>query len=295
MNHPRLHGLLVLDKPSGLTSRQAVDRVQRWFPRGTRLGHTGTLDPLATGVLVLCVGNATRLTEYVQQMTKTYHAGVRLGARSDTDDADGRLEPVADPRPPDVGTLSRCLQQFVGVIDQVPPAYSAVRIAGQRAHQLARRGQDLALQARSVRIYSIELVAYQYPDLRLIVRCGKGTYIRSLARDLGDRLGCGAYLTALRRTQVGSFTVAAAVPLDADAAAARAALLPVAAAVADLPGLTLAAADVRRLRQGQVVLQTSFAGPAGEVAVFDETGGLVGIAVWEPGRRQLRAAKILSM
>src|SRR5262249_45363855 len=161
--------------------------------RGTRLGHTGTLDPLATGVLVLCVGSATRLADYVQRMSKTYRSLFRLGARSDTDDADGAVTPVAGAAAPEPAALEACLRQFVGTIEQVPPAYSAAKVTGQRAYDLARRGREVSLQARAVQVHGIEVLRYDYPELEVEVRCGKGTYIRALARDLGARLGCGAY------------------------------------------------------------------------------------------------------
>src|SRR5207302_48401 len=129
----------------GVTSRDAVDRAQRWFPRGTRIGHTGTLDPLATGVLVLCLGAATRLVEYVQRMAKTYRAGFRLGATSDTDDADGKITPVESAAPPNAAAVAACLAGFVGAIDQTPPAYSAAKVAGRRAYDLARQGHEVDL------------------------------------------------------------------------------------------------------------------------------------------------------
>ncbi len=168
-------GLLVVDKPGGITSRAVVDRAQGWFPRGTRIGHTGTLDPLATGVLVLCVGQATRLTEYVQRMEKVYRAGVRLGARSDTDDADGNVTSVPVTSPPDRDAVTRALQAFLGPIEQVPPAFSAAKDAGRRAYSLARRGQDVNLAPRIVQIYEINLISFDYPTLDLEIRCGKGT------------------------------------------------------------------------------------------------------------------------
>src|SRR5688572_24542649 len=174
MSAPEFHGLLVLDKPGGMTSRDAVNQAQRWFPRGTKIGHTGTLDPLATGVLVLCVGAATRLAEYVQRMEKVYRAGVRLGARSDTDDADGTVTPAEVERPPDRAAVERVLTEFVGEIGQVPPAYSAAKVTGRRAYDLARRGEDVSLQARQVSVYQIDLLSYEYPRLELEVRCGKG-------------------------------------------------------------------------------------------------------------------------
>ena len=154
---PSFHGLLVLDKPGGITSREAVDGALRWFPRGTRVGHTGTLDPLATGVLVLTLGPATRLTDYVQRMRKTYRAGVRLGARSDTDDADGTIEPVAGPIP-DSATVAARLGEMIGEIDQVPPTYSAAKVSGRRAYDLARQGREVDLQPRRVRIYGIDVL-----------------------------------------------------------------------------------------------------------------------------------------
>jgi tRNA pseudouridine55 synthase len=284
-----IHGLLVLDKPGGMTSRDAVDRAMGWFPRGTKIGHTGTLDPLATGVLVLCLGSATRLTEYVQDMGKTYRAGVRLGAKSDTDDADGRIEPVAVAAPPDRAAVVAALRGFVGEIEQVPPAYSAAKVSGRRAYDLARRGREVALEARRVQVYGIDVLAYDYPRLEVEVRCGKGTYIRSLARDLGERLGSGAYIESLRRTRVGPFLAEGAVSLDADAAAARAKLLPVSAAVAELPRVTLSDADVARLRQGQGVPTTA---DWSAVAVFDGRGGLVAVARPDRERPLLRPDKV---
>src|SRR5215218_2851821 len=158
-----LHGLLVLDKPVGLTSRDAVDRALRWFPRKTRVGHTGTLDPLASGVLVLCVGHATRLTEYVQDMGKTYIADVTLGARSATDDAEGPITAVTVARPPDRPTIDAAIPAFVGHVRQVPPAYSAAKVTGRRAYDLARRGFAVELGSRTVRIDGIDLVAFEYP------------------------------------------------------------------------------------------------------------------------------------
>jgi tRNA pseudouridine55 synthase len=290
-------GLLVLDKPGGITSRAAVDRALRWFPRGTRMGHTGTLDPLATGVLVLCLGAATRLTEYVQRMAKTYRTGVRLGARSDTDDADGAITPVTGATPPEPAAVAAALAGFVGTVAQVPPAYSAAKVTGQRAYDLARQGQEVTLTARPVQIHGIDVLRYDYPLLELEVCCGKGTYIRSLARDLGERLGCGALVQTLRRARVGPFTADAGVLLDADAAAARARLLPLALAVADLPRVTLPGRELRRLGNGQAVPvprvkdDLSAEGEV-EVAVFDAAGALTAVARLSPAERLLRPEKV---
>jgi tRNA pseudouridine55 synthase len=297
---PSFHGLLVLDKPGGITSREAVDGALRWFPRGTRVGHTGTLDPLATGVLALCVGVATRLTEYVQRMDKTYRAGLRLGARSDTDDADGTIEPVAGPIP-DSATVAARLGEMIGEIDQVPPTYSAAKVSGRRAYDLARQGREVDLQPRRVRIYGIDVLSYEYPRLELEVLCGKGTYIRSLARDLGERLGCGALIETLRRTRVGPFRDVDGIDPAADAALASSRLLPVSAAVSELPRVTLSPPDVARLRQGQSVPLSPTALPdapgegRSEWAVFAGDNILVGVAVLDPVRRLLKPDKVLTV
>jgi tRNA pseudouridine55 synthase len=298
MKSSLFHGLLVLDKPPGLTSRDAVDRALGWFPPGTRAGHTGTLDPLATGVLVLCIGSATRLTEYVQEMPKVYRTTLRLGARSDTDDADGTITPVDDTVSPSKETVERTLQEFVGTLEQVPPAFSAAKVTGRRAYDLARRGAEVSLRARQVHVYGIQMLAYNYPHLELEIHCGKGTYIRSLARDLGERLGCGAYVEVLRRTSVGPFRDTGALSLDADAATARARLLPIAAALAGLPRYTADEREAARLRQGQAIPCRNQPVPASEseeVAIFDAAGNLVAIAGVDLGRRLLRPAKVFSL
>lgn len=286
-----VHGLLVLDKPGGITSRDAVDRAQRWFPRGTRIGHTGTLDPLATGVLVLCLGVATRLTEYVQRMAKTYRSEFRLGARSDTDDADGTVTPYPEAAVPSEAEVRACLAGFVGETDQVPPAYSAAKITGRRAYHLARQGADVALAPRPVQIYAIDLIAFAYPRVEVEVHCGKGTYIRSLARDLGERLGCGGLVQTLRRTCVGPFAADAALSLDATTEVARKAVRPASEALSELPRVTLPPGDARRLRTGQGVSLTL--ARAGECAVIEERTGMVTVARYDPARQLLLPAKVL--
>src|SRR5262245_4373344 len=186
-----MNGLLVIDKPSGMTSRDVVNRVQKWFPRKTKIGHTGTLDPLATGVLVVCVGQATRLADYVQAMGKSYSSRFRLGATSTTDDADGDVTEAPSAKVATREEIEEALEAFVGNVEQVPPAVSALKVDGQRAHDLVRKGKDVQLAARTVRIDAIRVIAYEWPFLEVEVDCGKGTYIRSIARDLGAALGCG--------------------------------------------------------------------------------------------------------
>src|SRR5689334_14246302 len=208
-----LHGFLNIDKPAGLTSHDVVAHIRR-AARQKRVGHAGTLDPAATGVLVVALGNATRLIEYVQDATsKRYHAIVQLGTTTATDDAEGQvLASVAVP-PFDRTAIERVLQAFRGEIMQVPPMYSALHYQGRRLHELAREGIAVERAARPVTIERLELIDWASPLLTLDVMCSKGTYIRSIARDLGDALGCGAHLQTLRRTAVGSFLIEDAVPL----------------------------------------------------------------------------------
>jgi tRNA pseudouridine55 synthase len=258
-----MNGLLVIDKPGGMTSRDVVNRAQKWFPKGTKLGHTGTLDPLATGTLVLCVGSATRLAEFVQAMGKGYTSRILLGSRSDTDDADGVVTPVADATPPTDEQVREVVARFVGVVQQLPPAYSALKVAGQRAHELARKGAEVKLDARPVRIDSIAVTAYAWPHLDIAVECGKGTYIRSIARDIGDALGVGGLVHTLRRTHVGPFAADTGLSLTATMEQVRANLRPAGEAVIDLPRVTLDAATTGRFMNGQAVPCGNFTGLVG--------------------------------
>ena len=276
-----MNGLLVVDKAGGMTSRDVVNRVQRWFPRKTKVGHTGTLDPLATGVLVLCVGPATRLADFVQAMGKTYLARLRLGATSTTDDADGDVTVGANASTPTRGDITAALAAFVGVIVQMPPAFSALKLDGRRAYDLARRGEDVALAARPVRVDAIRVIAYDWPFLDVEIDCGKGTYIRSIARDLGAALGCGGMVETLRRTRVGPFTAEQGVSPDESPEAAREKLLPMVAALDGMPRVTFDADLARRFSDGQRMNADDVlpAVPVGhKVAVFDSSGSLVGIA-----------------
>jgi tRNA pseudouridine55 synthase len=285
-------GLLVLDKPAGMTSRAALDRALGCFPRGTRMGHTGTLDPLATGVLVLCLGKATRLVEHVQQMAKTYRSTFQLGAASTTDDAEGDVTATEFTAPPAFGQVSAALNAFVGTIDQVPPAFSAAKVTGRRAYDIARAGGGVTLAARGVEIYGIDILGYTFPLLDVEVRCGKGTYIRSLARDLGASLGCGAFVKALRRTRVGPFSADDAVTLDTDCGAMRVRVLPPEAAVADLARVDLSSDDADRFLHGQAVPLRSLNQEPAEMAVFDPLGRLIGVAKGDARLQLLTPQKV---
>jgi tRNA pseudouridine55 synthase len=286
-----MDGVLVIDKPGGMTSRDAVNRAQRWFPPRTRVGHTGTLDPLATGVLVLCLGQATRLTEYVQQMPKTYRSTFRLGAMSDTDDADGLVQDTDSPRIPNMEELKTAMSSFVGCVQQRPPAYSAAKVGGRRAYDLARRGQEVNLATRSVNIYAITLLSYVWPFAEVTVHCGKGTYIRSLARDLGERLECGALVQTLRRTRVGPFTEESALALTTDRRQVDLALLPSSWAVHGMAQVIVPCMAVEALRQGKAIAGNETYSSGTEVAVLDERGLLVAVTRFDQGR--LRPEKVL--
>jgi len=209
-----LCGFLVIDKPYRLSSTSIV-RVVKRRANGTKTGHAGTLDPLASGVLICCLGRATKSMNKLMDLEKRYVADIDLSATSTTQDLEGEITPVENATAPTIEQLRDVLHtQFTGTIMQRPPAHSAVWIDGKRAYDLARRGREFTIKPRPVVIHEIEMLEYHWPQLRLNVRCAKGTYIRSLARDIGQALGVGGYLTALRRTAVGPFTVDNAWSLD---------------------------------------------------------------------------------
>ncbi|MCP4509858.1 MAG: tRNA pseudouridine(55) synthase TruB [Fuerstiella sp.] len=209
-----MFGVLNLNKPAGVTSRDVVNVVQR-LVKPAKVGHAGTLDPMATGVLLVCVGAATRLISLLQRSSKTYVAGFRFGQRSDTDDSSGTVTDVPlDGNAPSEQELRCALQNFIGRIEQVPPAFSAVKVNGQRAYAKARRGESVELKSKTVQVFAIDVTEYCWPNLTLQIQCGSGTYIRSIARDLGELLGCGGLMTSLKRTAIGEFPVAAAIDPD---------------------------------------------------------------------------------
>jgi len=208
-----MFGFLNLNKPTGMTSREVVDRVERRF-RPLKAGHAGTLDPLAEGVLVVAVGQATRLISYVQQWPKRYVASFLLGSRSDTDDVEGQVEVLPDAPVPTREQIDALLPRFIGTIEQRPPDYSAVWVGGKRAYQLARQGQAIALAKRPVTIYQLQLLHYDYPRLELELTCGSGTYVRALGRDLAAELGTGAVMSKLIRTAIGPFQIEPALSLE---------------------------------------------------------------------------------
>jgi tRNA pseudouridine55 synthase len=208
-----MNGILNLDKPASLSSARAVSAVKHLLPRGTKVGHAGTLDPFATGVLLVLVGRATKLAERLMDAPKQYTATLKFGATTATDDLDSPEQPFPGAAAVNRQEIDAALPAFIGTIQQRPPAFSALKVGGRRAYKLARSGRDVPLSSRPVRVYGIELLEFAWPVLKLRIDCGRGTYIRALARDLGEALGCGAYLTALCRTRVGPFDVESAAAL----------------------------------------------------------------------------------
>jgi tRNA pseudouridine55 synthase len=202
-----MNGFLIVDKPGGMTSRDVVNHFQKVLPRKTKIGHTGTLDPLATGVLVLCIGYATKLADVVQAMKKTYLTTIRFGVTSNTDDADGLVTVNEKAEAVSESKILLELPKLTGMIQQMPPQFSALKIHGQRAHDLARAGKEVALESRVVQVHKIECLQYEWPFLRLEIDCSKGTYIRSIARDLGESFKTGGIVQELRRTAIGDFRV----------------------------------------------------------------------------------------
>ncbi len=250
-------GVLVVDKPVGLTSHDVVQIIRR----GTgirRAGHTGTLDPRASGVLVVLIGPAVRLSEYVSASDKRYQATIRLGSSTDTFDSEGRVTSSAPVENITEEQFEDTLQQFIGEIEQVPPPYSAIKVQGRKAYEMAREGEEVSLEPRTIQVYSLELLEWAPPEAVVDVFCSSGTYVRSLANDLGNALGCGAHLVGLRRTKSGRFTLRDAVPLRRLQESFIAGdwykyLIPAAEALADWPMIELDADQVELIRHGHRV------------------------------------------
>ena len=269
-----MDGLLLIDKPKGITSHDAVAAVRRAL--GTRkVGHAGTLDPMATGLLLVGVGPATRLLRFLGDLDKEYEGTARLGVETDTLDADGEATRTAAVDVTE-SQVREAMRALTGEIEQRPPAYSAVKVGGRKLYEAARKGEELAAPPRRVRVDAFDLVRYEPPDLDFRVVCSSGTYVRALAADAGWALGCGAHLTRLIRTRIGPYRVAEAVPPDA----ARDPL-PLEEAVAHLPRVVLAPEETSAARHGRPL---GPAGVEGHFAAFDPDGALVGVYLDEGAR-----------
>lgn len=268
----KINGWLVIDKPAGMTSAAVVSRVRR-ATNAAKAGHGGTLDPLATGLLPLALGEATKTVSYVMEGQKVYRFTVRWGEQRDTDDAEGQLVAVSEQRPgPD--EIAAALGQFQGEIEQVPPTFSAIKVSGERAYALARAERPVSLSPRTVHVSRIELVERAEPDFATFeVEAGKGVYMRALARDLGLALGCLGHVVALRRLSVGPFTEAQAISLEKLESLGHSAdlnmyLLPVGSALAGIPALNITEAEANSLQRGQpiAVLPVASRSPSSEVS-----------------------------
>jgi tRNA pseudouridine55 synthase len=290
-----ISGVLVVDKPVGMTSHDVV-QIIRTGTALRRAGHTGTLDPRASGVLVVLVGPAVRLSEFVSASDKRYQAIIRLGSTTDTFDADGKLSESGQPVNVTEAQFEKVLATFVGEIEQIPPPYSAVKVQGRKAYELAREGEKVELAPRRITVHHLEVLEWAPPEAVIDVHCSSGTYVRSLANDLGAALGCGAYLVGLRRTKSGRFSLREATPLRKLQEAFQAGnwyqyLIPAAEALADWPAIELGPDEVETIRHGHRIKAAAEAKPGmvrgistqGElVALMELVTGETGDPEWQP-------------
>jgi tRNA pseudouridine55 synthase len=292
-------GVLVVDKPAGPTSFEVVQRVKRLL-RAEKAGHTGTLDPLATGVLAVCLGEAVKLQQYLCEGDKAYRATIAFGAATSTEDSQGEVTERGDPSRLEAAGIREALAQLVGDLEQVPPMYSAVRVGGRRLHEAARAGEQVERRPRKVRVHALELTDLRRGEGLLLaavtVRCGKGTYVRTLAADLGRALGVPAHLASLRRTEAGPFLLEEAITLEAaahlassDLPALHRRLVPLEQALRSWPAITLSQGAARDLGHGQSVVTDD--APAGLCRALDPDGRL--LAVCERRDGLLRPVRVL--
>ena len=279
-----INGVLLLDKPLGFSSNQALQKV-KWLFQAAKAGHTGTLDPLATGLLPICLGEATKFAQYVTDADKTYIATVKFGETTTTGDAEGEIL-TKHPVDFDLKKLSLVCDAFVGGISQVPPMYSALKFEGKALYEYAREGVDIERKARLVNITSIQIDSFENEVAVLTVSCSKGTYIRTLAEDIGHKLGCGAHLIGLRRTETAGYMIEDAITLEAlellvketPVEALAELLLPMDSAIAYLPRVLLNADASHYLMQGQAVWQSGVI-PEGELRLYDDKNQFLGLGV----------------
>ena len=282
-----ISGWCVVDKPAGLTSNAVVGRVRHAF-NAKKAGHAGTLDPAATGVLAIALGEATKTVPYIMDAQKTYEFTVRFGAATNTDDAEGEVVGTSDLRPADA-EIETALEPFLGDIQQIPPAFSAVKVDGERAYAKARSGEDVALEARPLHVAALELVARPDADHAVLsMTCGKGGYVRSVARDLGEALGCLGHVATLRRTKSGPFSAERATPLDeivelAGTEVLDEILLPLEVALEDLPEARCTAIAADRLRHGNPGEITYTDAGYGDEAWASHQGQAIAVGTYRAG------------
>lgn len=301
-----MDGIIIINKPAGISSHRVVEKVRKVFP-GVKVGHSGTLDPMASGVLIVCLGKATRVTEYIMEMPKKYRAGIILGITTDSDDATGSvIETKSIPRL-QRNEVESILEGFLGQIKQLPPLYSAVKYKGKPLYYWARRGIDVQRKARSAYIYSIRLLKYSTqnkPNLLLDISCAKGTYIRTLAADIGQAIGCGGHLSELIRTSVGPFTIEKALTIDNaelfNFEKLEKHLYGLDIAFQDYPKITLEDAKIKALKNGQFIynIDDAWHGSVAEkiIAVYDCRGQFKALVVSTDyeGRKILKTLKYLA-
>ena len=277
-----INGVLLLDKPLGFSSNQALQKV-KWLFQAAKAGHTGTLDPLATGLLPICLGEATKFAQYVTDADKTYIATVKFGATTTTGDAEGEVIATSDVRFTRAQLESAC-QSFHGEISQVPPMYSALKFEGKALYEYAREGVDIERQSRLVKISDITIIQFEVDVAEISVKCSKGTYIRTLAEEIGNALGSGAHLIGLRRIETAGYELADAITIEqleqkikeTPVEALGALLLPIDSAIAYLPAVTLNADAAHYLMQGQAVWVSGKV-PHGEIRLFDDNARFLGL------------------
>ncbi len=292
-----MDGIFNINKPTGMTSHDVVAKIRRLLQQ-KRVGHAGTLDPAAGGVLPICVGQATRVAEFLSESGKAYQAEIVFGVATDTYDAEGAVIATASPANVALASIEEALQHFLGPQMQVPPRYSAVKIQGQPAYKRARAGEEITLEPRPIVIYSLEVIRWVPPRLTLAIECSKGTYIRSLAHDLGMQLGCYAYLDALVRMRSGPFTLSESITLEQLAAAietntALRYLHPVDKALEQYPAITLDAETSERVKHGNT-FNISTAHSPGLARVYDPIGHFLAIASWNEEQKTWQPEKVFT-
>lgn len=295
---PITSGIIVINKPKGMTSRTAVDYVQDWFGDSIPTGHAGTLDPLASGVLVICLGWTTRLVEYIQSMKKIYKTTIRLGAKSVTDDSEGPIESLEIQHIPTLQEILLALKHFEGVTEQTPPSHSAAWINGQRSYKLARLGEPTQLAPKKIHIHAIQVIDYNFPRLELEITCGKGTYIRSIARDLGALLNTGGYVEELQRTSIGCFELSASHAPSPKPEDPKNTIIPQEYALDSEEKLLLDSPLLNLLIKGTKTpfdLEKTSIDPTKPIAIMDCDNKFRAMAVYDQTTKLLRPTKVFTL
>lgn len=293
-----MDGIFNIAKATGMTSHDVVAKIRRLLKQ-KRVGHAGTLDPAASGVLPICVGQATRVAEYLSESGKAYQAEIVFGVATDTYDAEGAVTATASTTDLTLAGIEETLQHFLGPQVQVPPRYSAIKIQGQPAYKRARAGEEITIEPRPIVIYALKVIGWIPPRLTLAVECSKGTYIRSLAHDLGMQLGCYAYLDALVRTRSGPFTLSESITLEQLAGAietntAQHYLYPLDKALEQYPAITLDAETFERVKHGNAFSPSAEYSP-GLARVYDPTGRFLAIARWNKEQKAWQPTKVFTI